>query len=90
MAETKTPSYVQRQSQNACLPFEDIQNPGVYVTQQGDLFRIPSESLAEGRSPIITWKTNRSNMVTFLTSDPWEPISKVRQLAADADLFVNF
>ena len=81
----------QRQRQGtASFPFDEVQKPGVYVTQQGDLFRIPPEALAEGRSPVITWKTNGSNLVTLITEDVWAPISKIREMAADADLFVNF
>ena len=72
------------------FPFDEIQEPGVYVTQHGELFRIPPEALAEGRSPVITWLSKGSNMVTFITDDVWAPISKIRQLASNVDLKVNF
>ena len=89
MATSTTQKKTQRQT-FPTFPFEEIQEPGVYVTQHGELFRIPPEALAEGHSPLITWVNESSNMVTFLTNDVWTPISKIRQLAANADLKVNF
>ncbi len=89
MATTITQKKTQRQSLPTC-PFDEIQEPGVYVTQHGELFRIPPEALAEGHSPTITWLCESSNMVTCVTDDVWAPISKIRQLASNADLKVNF
>ena len=88
-----TTSATQRNTQKQSLPtfpFEEIQEPGVYVTQHGELFRIPPEALAEGHSPLITWVNESSNMVTFITDDVWAPISKIRQMTSNADLKVNF
>ena len=76
MATTITPKNMQRQS-FPTFPFEEIQEPGVYVTSHGEMFRIPPEALAEGHSPLITWLSESSNMVTFITSDVWAPISKI-------------
>ena len=70
--------------------FNDIQEPGVYVTQRGAMFRIPPDSLVEGRSPLITWESSEGNGVTRISEDPYVPISKCRQLAADSDLAVHF
>ena len=72
------------------LEFENIEEQGVYVTRRGEMFRVPGEALAEGRSPILTWECNDGNLVTRITADPYAPISKCRQLAADADINVNF
>lgn len=73
------------------VPFSDISEPGVYVNQQtGALFRVPEDAIAPGHSPLIEIVCNSSNMVTKLNDDPWLPISKARQLAADADLAVDF
>ena len=84
-------STIQRNQKNSvCVPFDNIQSPGAYVSQQGDLFRVPAEALAEGRSPVINWTTHNSNLVTLITDDPWAPVSKIRQLAANADMKVNF
>jgi len=89
MATLTTQNNTQRQS-FPTVPFDEIQAPGVYVTQHGELFRIPSEALAEGHSPLITWLNESSNMVTFITDDVWAPVSKIRQLVSNADLKVNF
>ena len=89
MATSTTQRNTQKQSFPTC-PFDEIQEPGVYVTQHGELFRIPPEALAEGHSPLITWMNESSNLVTFITNDVWAPISKIRQLASNADLKVNF
>jgi hypothetical protein len=72
------------------VPFSDIQSPGVYITQRGDMFRVPNEALAEGHSPLLGWESTEGNIVHRITEDPYCPISKCRQLAADADLSVNF
>ncbi len=72
------------------VPFQDIEEPGVYITQQGHMFRIPPDALAEGRSPLITWESRDEQVVTRVSQDPYAPISKCRQLAADLDLPVRF
>ena len=89
MVTTTTQKNMQRQS-FPTFPFDEIQEPGVYVTSNGEMFRIPPEALAEGHSPLITWLSESSNMVTFITSDVWAPISKIRQITSNADLKVNF
>lgn len=77
--------------QTVRVPFGDIREPGCYVSNtDGSLFRIPSEALAQGRSPLIEIVSKEGAMTTKVSDDPWVPISKCRQLAADADLFVNF
>jgi hypothetical protein len=54
------------------------------------LFRVPDEALTEGRSPQIEIVSTPPKVVTKIADDPWTPISKARQLAANADLFVSF
>ena len=72
------------------VPFQNIEEPGVYVTKHGDLFRVPEEALAEGHSPLMDWESRDSILVSRISSDPYMPISKCRQVAADCDLPVNF
>ena len=72
------------------LRFEEIQEPGVYVTERGAMFRIPPDALAPGHSPLISWESKDSVAVTRICEDPYTPTSKARQLAANADLKVNF
>jgi hypothetical protein len=72
------------------VPFSEINFPGVYVTQRGEMFRVPNEALAEGRSPTLVWESIEGSLVSRIAEDPYTPISKCRQLAADADIPVNF
>ena len=72
------------------IPFSNLDQPGAYVTQRGDLFRVPPEALAEGHSPILAWENLDGSLVTRISEDPYTPISKCRQLAAEADMPVNF
>ena len=79
-----------RQQGFLSVQFSDISSPGVYVTQRGEMFRVPNEALAEGHSPLLVWESIEGNLVSRISEDPYTPISKCRQLAADADLAVNF
>ncbi len=74
-----------------CLPFSEVNAPGCYIENGiGDLFRVPDDGVVMGRSPTIEIVSKTPRMVTKVSDDPWLPISKARQLAADADLYVNF
>lgn len=70
--------------------FDEIEHPGVYVTQRGEMFRVPPDGLAEGRSPLLIWESAEGNLVTKISDNAYIPISKARQLTADLDLPVNF
>lgn len=73
------------------LAFADVHTPGCYVARQtGDLFRVPAEALGEGHSPNLEIVSTPPKVVTKIADDPWVPISKARQMAADADLYVSF
>jgi hypothetical protein len=71
------------------VSFFDINEPGVYVTRRGDLFRVSPEALAS-HCPILPWENLDCSVGMRISEDPYTPISKCRQLAADADLPVNF
>lgn len=71
--------------------FQDINMPGAYVnTNTGELFRVPPEALMEGRSPVISVCSKKWANFARISEDPWLPISKARQIAADNDLPTNF
>jgi hypothetical protein len=73
------------------VAFEDLRMPGAYICNEtGHLFRIPEDGLVSGRSPLIEIVASNPTMLTRLSNDPWVPISKARQLAADADLYIDF
>lgn len=73
------------------IPFGEIHDPGAYVNiATGSLFRIPDEALSKGHSPAIEIVSLTGPMVSKICEDPWVPINKARQLAADADIRINF
>lgn len=51
---------------------------------------MPNEALVNGRSPPIEIVSTEPTMMSKLSDNAWIPISKARQLAADADLDVAF
>ncbi|MFY9493401.1 MAG: hypothetical protein WAP55_02920 [Minisyncoccia bacterium] len=81
-----------RQSQPtlSLIQFNEISEPGAYVDQQGRLWRVQKDALKEQHSPLITVASTLDTRATRIDSDPFVPIGKARQLAADADLAVCF
>lgn len=73
------------------MPFGEIHDAGAYVNiDTGSLFRIPDEALSKGHSPVLEIVSLTGPMVSKICEDPWVPINKARQLAADADIQINF
>lgn len=75
---------------NVRVPFGALHAPGAYISPSGNLFRIPPEALAEDRSPVFEIVSDSNTTMTMISENPWITLSKARQLAADADLEVNF
>ena len=74
-----------------CLPFAELDSPGTYIANEtGELFRIPADALASERSPNIDIVSKTPTLLTKISNDPWVPISRARQIAADADLNISF
>jgi hypothetical protein len=68
-----------------------ISEPGAYVfLDSGELVRVPEEALVAGHSPTCTITSKRPLMVARISGDPYVPLNKACQLAADSDLLVNF
>ena len=73
------------------VAFANLETPGTYVANEsGELFRVPTDALAAGRTPVMEIVSNSPRMLTKISDNPWIPISKARQLAAASDLFVDF
>lgn len=90
MASTPETTHL-RSAVHMRVPFAELCEAGAYLNEQtGDLYRIPDDALAAGRSPVIEIVSERPTMMTKLSDNAWIPISKARQLAADADLNVAF
>ena len=92
---TKTKITRQTTSQ-ICHPptmnWNEITGPGTYIfIEWGTLCRVPHDAVQEGRSPLVTMSGNNDSFpIACLSEDPYIPISKARQIAADSDFYVNF
>jgi hypothetical protein len=93
MMSTTTGTMVHKTKMTSFPTFNwnEINEPGCYVfVDSGYLARVPFDGVAEGRSPRITFCAGTNLQVCKLSDDPYIPISKARQLAADHDVVVNF
>lgn len=71
--------------------FEDIKEPGAYVSElTGQLFRVPADSLRRGHSPLVDIVSNAPMNLVKISDDPSVIVSKARTLAANADVKPNF
>ncbi len=71
--------------------WENIKQPGAYIEREtGHLYRIPPEALLRGSSPLITKLCNNQSTFVKLSDDPNTIVSKLRTIAADADVKPNF
>ena len=71
--------------------WENIKQPGAYIEQEtGHLYRVPSESLLRGSSPVISKLCANPSTFVKLSDDPNTIVSKLRTIAADADVKPNF
>lgn len=70
--------------------FGDIDTLGFWVNARtGEGYRITEDSLKAGHSPVIGYVSN-NDQFTFVSSDPYAPIGKLRQETANLDLPVGF
>jgi hypothetical protein len=71
--------------------WENIKQPGAYVEREtGHLYRVPPEALLRGSSPVISKLCTNPSSFVKLSDDPNTIVSKLRTVAADADIKPNF
>ncbi|MFZ0746524.1 MAG: hypothetical protein WAM85_19100 [Terracidiphilus sp.] len=71
--------------------WENIKQPGAYIEREtGHLYRVPPESLLRGSSPVISKLCTNPSTFVKLSDDPNTIVSKLRTIAADADVKPNF
>ncbi|HTW79839.1 MAG TPA: hypothetical protein VME23_09890 [Terracidiphilus sp.] len=71
--------------------WESIKQPGAYIEREtGHLYRVPPEALLRGSSPLISKLCNNPSTFVKLSDDPNAIVSKLRTIAADADVKPNF
>jgi len=72
------------------VEFNDVNEPGAYITAEGSLVRFQPDALKEGHSPLITVTSNLDRRLTKISGNPNIAVGKARVVAADADLPVSF
>ena len=85
--ETSNPSF----APGSTLPFESICQPGAYICNwSGHLLRVPADGVIPGRSPTINMVGNEPLIVTWISNDPFVPLTTARLQASNFDLNVSF
>jgi hypothetical protein len=84
------PAHPSSRQELLSLDFDQVSEPGVYVTQHGEMFRVHADFLAKAHRPAVNWEPTENRQVTRISEDPYLPITRCRQLAAHFDLTVNF
>ena len=86
-----TQEYGQEGHMGKVIPFDQINEPGCYICNwSGHLLRVPDDSIAPGRSPLINMIGCDPLYVTKISDCPFIPVTKARLLAANCDVNVNF
>jgi hypothetical protein len=71
--------------------WENIKQPGAYIEREtGHLYRVPPEALLRGSSPVISKLCSNPSTFVKLSDDSNTIVSKLRTIAADADIKPNF
>lgn len=90
MSEAKT-MHPKTMSAPAETPWEDINEPGAYVeVGSGELYRIPSEALLRGASPMIAKVSINSSRFVRVSTNPFITLLEARKLASNHNIEPNF
>ena len=79
-----------RLTRGLAVPLDELSEPGVYVTQRGDLLRVTQQALGDLHSPIATLESWEEGFLTRIAPDPETPIGTCRRYAAEQALPINF
>lgn len=93
MAEQTQAQSTQRSQRQALVQttWDQLEQAGAYVEfGTGDLYRVPSEALIRGGSPIIARVSNGATRLLRVSDDPMVPIQHAREVAANNNLQPNF
>jgi len=75
----------------ARMPFEAIQSPGCYVCHwSGHLLRVPQNAVAPVRARCMSMSGRERLFVTHISDDPYESITRARELARRCQVPVRF
>jgi hypothetical protein len=79
------------QAAHSEFTWENIKQPGAYIEREtGHLYRVPPEALLRGSSPVIAKLCSNPSTFVKLSDDSNTIVSKLRTIAADADVKPNF
>jgi len=73
------------------VSWEDLETPGFYVSRTtGNGYRVPAEALIKGASPVIEEVSAKPSRLVRLSENPFIPLIKARNLAANYNIEPNF
>jgi hypothetical protein len=73
------------------VSWDDLDTPGFYVSRStGNGYRVPPEALIKGASPVIEQVSARPSRLVKLSENPFIPLIKARNLAANCNIEPNF
>jgi hypothetical protein len=73
------------------VSWSDLETPGFYVSRAtGNGYRIPAEALIKGASPVIEQVSAQPSRLVKLSANPFIPLMKARNLAANYNIEPNF
>ena len=69
----------------------DLETPGFCVSRAtGNGYRIPAEALIKGASPVIEQVSAQPSRLVKVSDNPFIPLIKARNLAANCNIEPNF
>ena len=73
------------------VSWSDLEAPGFYVSRAtGNGYRVPAEALIKGASPVIEQVSAQPSRLVKLSDNPFIPLIKARNLAANYSIEPNF
>ena len=73
------------------VSWEDLETPGFYISRTtGNGYRVPAEALIKGASPVIGQVSAQPSRLVKLSDNPFIPLIKARNLAANHNIEPNF
>jgi hypothetical protein len=69
----------------------DLETPGFYVSRAtGNGYRVPADALIKGGSPVIEQVSAQPSRLVKLSENPFIPLIRARNLAANCNIEPNF
>ena len=73
------------------VSWDALETPGFYVSRStGNGYRVPAEALIKGASPVIEQVSAKPSRLVRLSDNPFIPLIKARNLAANCNIEPNF